>query len=221
MSLLKPTHPSLTRPLTRHLSRRSIIAAATGLAVSAARGNYAHAQISPEDLPDASTGLQQIMPSTAPDLKFTDQTGHPLSLADYRGSGLLVNVWATWCPPCVAELPSIAALAPQLAPFKILVLPVSVDSDGAQAVQPFYKSHSITTLPILLDTDGNAPDLLQSNGIPITVLIDPAGRMVARLEGGANWNTPNSIAAITQLIGTKPVGGNPSGSKPSLSIHPS
>jgi thiol-disulfide isomerase/thioredoxin len=216
LSLLKPTRPLLTRPLTRHLSRRSIIAAATGLAVSAARGNYAHAQITPEDLPDASTGLQQIMPSTGPDLKFTDQTGHPLSLADYRSSGLLVNIWATWCGPCVAELPSIAALAPKLAPYKILVLPVSVDAEGLAAVQPFYRAHNITTLPILLDTDGNAPDVLDSNGIPITVLIDPAGRMVARLEGGANWNTPNTIATIIQLIGTKPAD-----TKPVVNIHPS
>ncbi|MDR3520569.1 MAG: TlpA disulfide reductase family protein [Acidocella sp.] len=208
MSLLKPTRPLLTR--------RSIIAAATGLAVSAARGNYADAQIRPEDLPDASTGVQQIMPSTEPNLKFTDQTGHPLSLTDYRGSGLLVNIWATWCGPCVAELPSIAALAPKLVPYKILVLPISVDAEGLAAVQPFYKSHNITTLPILLNPDGDAPDILESNGIPLTVLIDPAGRMVARLEGGADWNTQNSISLITKLIGTQPAA-----AKPNLNIHPS
>ncbi|OYV44907.1 MAG: hypothetical protein B7Z75_01935 [Acidocella sp. 20-57-95] len=200
--MLKPNRPSLSRNLTR----RSIIAAATGLAASAAGGNYARAQMSTDDLPDAATGISEIMPSTAPVLKFTDVNGAAQSLTTYRGSGLVLNVWATWCGPCVAEIPSFNAIAPKLAASKILILPISVDDSGAKAVRPFYQTHNITNLPILLDPTGNAPAILDSDGIPITLLIDPAGRIVARLEGGANWNTPRTLSLITQLIGTKPAG---------------
>ncbi|OYV62203.1 MAG: hypothetical protein B7Z71_02050 [Acidocella sp. 21-58-7] len=162
--------------------------------------------MSTDDLPDAATGISEIMPSTAPVLKFTDVNGAAQSLTTYRGSGLVLNVWATWCGPCVAEIPSFNAIAPKLAASKILILPISVDDSGAKAVRPFYQTHNITNLPILLDPTGNAPAILDSDGIPITLLIDPAGRIVARLEGGANWNTPRTLSLITQLIGTKPAG---------------
>ncbi len=189
------------KPNRLTLPRRSIIAAATGLASAAALGKYGRAQISPEDLPDAGAALDQFAPQAAPRLAFTNADGKPLSLKNFAGHGLVVNVWATWCGPCVAELPSFAAAAPALRKDKILVLPISVDMDGAQAVQPFYASHGITTLPMLLDADGNALDALNAPGIPVTLIINAAGQLVARLDGAANWNTPGTLKIIRQLAG--------------------
>ena len=186
------------RPL---LARRSIIA---GLAAAAAWGNCANAQVTLDDLPDAAEGLDSVAPSPAPDLKFQDSTGKHLTLADFRGAGLVVNIWATWCGPCVAELPSFAAIAPQLGRSKILVLPISVDFEGVKAVEPFYKSHGIGSLPILLDPDGTATDTLNAPGIPITLVINPAGQLVARVDGGANWNTPATLARLHHLAGPAP-----------------
>lgn len=200
---------SLTKPnrllLTRSLKRRSVIAAMTGLALSAIRGNEAVAQVALGDLPDAAQALQQFAPVVAPRLKFTSQVGQNLTLSDYHGHGLVVSIWATWCGPCVAELPSFAAIAPKLAASKILVLPISIDMEGLKAVQPFYASHSITGLPILLDPAGDAPDILNAAGIPVTILITPAGQMVARLDGGGNWNTPDTVKLITHLLTPPPV----------------
>lgn len=171
--------------------------------MSAGRGNSAFAQIATEDLPDAAAVLDQIMPATAPDLNFTDESGKPLSLAGYRGSGLVVNIWATWCGPCVAELPTFAAIGQSLARSKILVLPISVDLDGAKAVRPFYASHGIRDLPILLDPDGSATGALNAEGIPVTIIVNPAGQLVARLDGSANWNSLATLALVRQLAGPK------------------
>ncbi len=192
---LKPTRPSL--------SRRSIIAAAAGLAAAAATGNDAAAQITVHDLPEGAQALQPSSPAPAPDLKFSSAAGKPLSLADFLGAGLLVNIWATWCPPCVAEFASLSAIAPALAKSKILVLPISVDMEGLKVVRAFYASHNITDLPILLDPDASAPDLLNAAGIPMTVVINPAGKIVASYNGGANWNTPDTVALIRQLAGQR------------------
>ena len=161
------------------------------------------AQISTADLPDAAQLLTQVMPSKAPDLKFTDGTGKPLSLLNYRGSGLVVNIWATWCGPCVAELPTFAAIAQALAVSKILILPISVDMNGIKAVQPFYTSHDITALPILLDPNGSTADALNTDGIPVTIIINPQGQLVGRLDGSANWDSSDTLTLLRQLAGPK------------------
>ncbi len=191
------------------LTRRSAIATALGLAATVSRGNSAAAQTSLDDLPDAATVLTQIMPASAPNLKFTNAAGAPKTLADYPGHGLVINIWATWCGPCVAELPSFAAIAPHLAADNILVLPISVDLSGAPTVQNFYATHHIQNLPVLLDPQSNTTDTLNAEGIPVTIIINQVGQLTARIDGAANWNTTASINLIRRLAGP-PAGVTPS-----------
>jgi thiol-disulfide isomerase/thioredoxin len=197
---VKPSRPLL-------LSRRSLIAGASGLALAGGLGNCAKAQIAATDLPDAAVALTQMMPTVAPPLRFTDANGQLLTLADYRGHTLVVNLWATWCGPCIAEIPSFAALAPQLKEIGVLILPISIDVNGAAAVRPFFARHGISDLPILLNQDGSNLQLLDSNGIPVSVVINPAGQLVARLDGAANWNTPATIAFLRGLGAATPISG--------------
>ena len=185
-------------------SRRSIIAAATGLAASALAGNRARAQTDDSGLPDAADGFAPMQPVDPPALKFTDAKGRKLSLADYAGHVVVVNLWATWCGPCVDEIPSLAALAGQIRPFGGLVLPISIDANGAQAVRPFYALHMITNLPILLDPDGDNLDVLNTDGVPDTIVINPAGKLVARVDGAANWDTPRVQAFLRSLSQAQP-----------------
>ncbi|GLR65728.1 hypothetical protein GCM10010909_04060 [Acidocella aquatica] len=185
------------------MSRRSIIAAA-GLAAAAGWGKFSAAQIAESDLPDAAEVMTRMAPVIAPPMVFTSAKGKRLTLADYAGHPLLVNLWATWCGPCVAELPSFASLAPRLKASDALILPISIDLEGAAAVAPFYTSHGITDLPILLDPNGDNMNVLNTDGIPVTIVINAAGQMVARLDGAANWNTGAVVEFMHGLRGKPP-----------------
>jgi thiol-disulfide isomerase/thioredoxin len=194
------------------LRRRTILGTTAALAAAAAGGNFlAQAQARDDDdsLPDAADNIQQNQPYDAPNLHFTDAAGRKLSLGDFRGSGLIVNLWATWCGPCVAEFPTLAAVAPKLLPEKILVLPISIDFEGAKAVKPFYTAHDIQTLPILLDPNGTTTDALNTAGVPFTIIVTPSGQIAAHSIGAGNWNTSRTIAMITQLAAPRPSATSP------------
>jgi thiol-disulfide isomerase/thioredoxin len=149
--------------------------------------------------------MTKVMPTTAPPLVFSNAKGSRLSLADYAGHALVVNLWATWCGPCIAEIPSFSALAPRVRPSGVLILPISIDLSGATVVRPFYAEHDIHALPILLDPNGENMQVLNTDSIPLTIIINAAGQLVARLDGAANWNTPSTIEFLQSLGGEAPV----------------
>ena len=140
-------------------------------------------------------------PAPPPAIRFLRADGTAEGLDAYAGQGLVVNLWATWCAPCVRELPSLAKLAATLAPDRIAVLPLSSDRGGAPAVQAYFAAHGITGLPVLLDPDGAAAAAWKSRGIPTTIVIDRQGRVRAWLEGAADWSTPEAAATIRKLAG--------------------
>ncbi len=112
---------------------------------------------------------------------------------------MVVNLWATWCVPCVEELPSLARLSQTLAPDDIAVLPLSSDRGGAKTVEAFFQQHGITGLPVLLDPRSAAIRVLHARGIPTSLVIDRKGREVARLEGSADWSTPAAAQLVKRL----------------------
>jgi thiol-disulfide isomerase/thioredoxin len=155
--------------------------------------------------PPALRRLGQIVPADTPappaDAGFTDADGAPKTLASYAGMGLVVNLWATWCAPCVAEMPALQEMARKLAADGIVVLPLSSDRGGAAVVRKFYDAHAITGLPILLDQKGEAGRAWGARGLPTTLLIDRSGRERARLEGAFDWSSNDALATIRRLIG--------------------
>ena len=140
----------------------------------------------------------------APAIAFTDGEGHERTLADFAGRGLVINLWATWCPPCVAEMPALDRLAALVAGERIEVLPLSSDRGGRAQVEPFYQRTGIRTLGIWLDPRGAAARGLGVRGLPTTVIVDRAGMERARLEGDAAWDAPEMLAALRRLIGPLP-----------------
>jgi thiol-disulfide isomerase/thioredoxin len=195
------------KPDRLYPTRRSVIAGLTGLAAAGFGGNSARAQADEDSLPDAFGLLTTIMPQLAPRLRFTDPAGNPLSLGGFTGHPLLVNLWATWCGPCVDEMPALSALAQKMLDFGGLVLPISIDMSGAAAVRPFYAAHGIRTLPILLDPDGDDMQVLGTNGVPFSLVINAAGQMVAHLDRAANWDTP-AVLQYLRGLGAKPPASN-------------
>ncbi|MEE3501661.1 TlpA disulfide reductase family protein [Acidiphilium acidophilum] len=184
------------------LSRRHFAALGAGvllpdLTALAGLGKSAFAM----SLPDVAQNLAETLPEPAPDFHFMNAAGRRLGLAHYKGEGLIVNFWATWCPPCRAELPSLVVLNKMLLPDGIRVLPISVDSDGIKAVIPYYKKHDITGVPMLIDPSSSALRAFQVNGIPLTVIVNRKGDVVASLQGAGNWATATTAAKVRELIG--------------------
>jgi thiol-disulfide isomerase/thioredoxin len=153
-------------------------------------------------LPDLAEILVPVdPPKTPPDGVFVDANGDEHRLTEFRGHGMVVNFWATWCQPCVAEMPSLVALSKALAPFDIAVLPLSSDRGGAKVVAAWFEEHEIAGLPILLDPRGTLGHAWGGQGIPTTHVIARDGTEKARLEGAADWSSAATIALIRRLVG--------------------
>jgi len=179
------------------VGRRGLLAAAGGtLAAGLAAGKPLAAEA-----PSFASKLKRTVPPVVPaELGFLDAAGETRSLVAYRGQGLVVNFWATWCAPCVREMPSLSALAQALSPHRILVLPLSADRGGAPVVTKWFQDRGIANLPVLLDPKGALGRAWGLRGLPTTVLLDREGREVARLEGDVDWTPPDVVEAIRGLV---------------------
>lgn len=154
-----------------------------------------------EELDDLAKALAPIDPPVAaPDVSFVAGDGSEHHLKDFLGHGMVINLWATWCAPCIEELPSLARLSKMLAPDDIAVLPLSSDRGGARTVAAYFQEHGISGLPVLLDPHSEAAHAWHVRGIPTSFVIDKRGRQVAKLEGSADWSTPAAAALIRKLV---------------------
>lgn len=178
----------LTRRQAAALAATLAIAAKPRQAGAAADGGLSKLRETPEGRPPPEG------------LVFLDAEGRETGFAAFRGRGLVVNFWATWCPPCVAEMPSLDRAQALLAPEGIEVLPLSSDRGGLAQVAPFYARAAIRHLRIWLDPRGAAGRALGVRGLPTTLILDRAGRETGRLEGEAEWDRPELLAAIRRLV---------------------
>jgi thiol-disulfide isomerase/thioredoxin len=137
-------------------------------------------------------------PRPLPELHFTNADGHKLSVADFRGRMVLLNIWATWCVPCRKEMPALDRLETKLGGPDFEVVALSIDRQGLAAVQPFFKEFRLKALHIYLDQSGKAAVALNVPGIPTTLLIDHDGREIARKIGPAEWDSPKVLQVLDQ-----------------------
>ena len=132
-----------------------------------------------------------------PDFTFTDQ-GREQRLADLRGHVVVLNFWATWCPPCVAEMPSLERLHKQLGPRGLVVLGISVDSDP-DAYQKFLRNLNITFINHR-DPERRISSLYGTFMYPETYIVDAQGRLVRKVIGALEWDDPQVVALLTELL---------------------
>jgi peroxiredoxin len=137
----------------------------------------------------------------APNFTLPNLDGNNVSLTDYRGKVVLLNIWATWCAPCVAEMPSMQKLYQELKDEGFLILAVSLDESGVEAVKPFVKMHKLD-FPVLLDTKGEIKSLYQITGIPESFVIDKSGTIVERIVGPRDWATSGAIRYFRNFLQT-------------------
>ncbi len=129
-------------------------------------------------------------------LAFHGPNGQPMTLAAFRGRTVLVNLWATWCPPCVAEMPSLDALQAKLGGRRFQVVTVSLDHGGGAVARRWLDQAGLDHLSAYTADPADFPDAM----LPHSMLIDAAGRLVWDGLGGRAWDSPAAAAVIEQVM---------------------
>ena len=135
----------------------------------------------------------------APRFSLRNLKGNMEGLDDHLGKVIVVNFWATWCVPCVKEMPSFENLYRRYRSQGLTLLAVSLDKGDSTKVKEFADKHKLS-FPILLDTKGVAEKLYPSFSIPFTYVIDKQGRVVARVDGAKNWESFETFEAVEHLL---------------------
>lgn len=134
----------------------------------------------------------------APDFVLPDMNGQVVRLSQLRGKVVLLNIWATWCPPCRKEMPTMETLYKKMKDTDFVMLAVSQDVDGKNAVAPYLKERGLT-FPVLLDVDGEVGRKYGVTGYPETYIIDRQGHIVHHHIGYNDWSLPEVEASLRRL----------------------
>ena len=135
----------------------------------------------------------------APDFTLPTPGGQTVRLSDYRGKVVLLNIWATWCAPCVAEMPSMEKLYNQLRGDDFEILAVSIDTDGSDVVRPFMRKHNLTC-PALIDDRGITRVAYSTTGVPESFIINKQGLIDKKIIGPLDWAAPEVLQYFRKLI---------------------
>ena len=145
----------------------------------------------------------------APSTKIQGIGSAPVDLTQLRGRVVLLNFWASWCLPCVYEMPSLDRLAATADPSRLRIMAIAIDRDGAATVMPFLREHGLTHLAIGLDPDQRLGSLSTDHvsvgalplwGLPITYIIDKHGDVVGYITGAAEWDSQKARAFLDYFI---------------------
>ena len=131
-----------------------------------------------------------------PDISFTDINGDIHKLQEYRGSVVLLNFWATWCPPCRAEMPGMGKLAHELKGRDFVMLPLNVQ-ESAVMVQSFVEEFNVD-FPVYLDIDAEAAMTVGVSGLPTSILINRDGNAIAAVTGTLKWDSEEIISVMQE-----------------------
>ena len=139
-------------------------------------------------------------PIAGSDVAFMSEDGIEMTLADFNGKHIVLNFWATWCAPCRKEMPELSALQTDLGGEKFQVVTVATGRNPLPAMQKFFDEIGIDNLPLHTDARQSFARSMGVLGLPVTLIMDPDGNEIARLQGDADWHSDSAVAIITTLI---------------------
>ncbi len=147
-------------------------------------------------------GLEKLnTPVDASLARLQDPSGATITVQKWQGAWVLLNVWATWCAPCVAELPTLDRFARTHTFPNLTVIGVSVDANAQPGrIQQFLQMHNIGRFAGYLDSDTMVQELFNASGLPMTYLLNPQGVAVAQYRGGANWLDPKVAQDVKRFM---------------------
>ena len=186
--------------MRKSIGRRPLLAGAAGLGGLAAMGGVARAAGGPPLEGDMADWVLEAAPPPVPGFGIRTPEDDLLGPDAFAGRLILMNFWATWCEPCVAEMPSLNSLQAAYADRPMEVVAVSIDRGGMAAVEPFFEKKGLTALRIYLDPTGNTPVLFEARGVPTTILISPDSRILGRLTGDAHWDSPQAHRFVDHFL---------------------
>ena len=138
-------------------------------------------------------------PYKAPEIHFSDAIGGIHSLSSYEGKVVLLNFWSTWCVPCIEEMPALDRLAKSMEGRDVVVLPLSIDFKGAEAVEKFYKEQQINNLPVYIDRKGKAFKDYKLQALPTSLIIDRHGKVTAKVFGAIEWDSSEAKSYLVKV----------------------
>ena len=169
-----------------------LLAVALGVATGCKKENGA-------PKPAAKAVAMAVEGSVAPDFTVKDLAGREVKLSSLKGKVVMVNFWATWCPPCKEELPSMMKLQQSMTGKQFQMMAISIDEGGKEAVESYFKK-SGTALPAYLDLDGEASRSYGTTGVPETFIVDKAGIIRKKVVGGMDWGSPEVVTYLDGLL---------------------
>jgi thiol-disulfide isomerase/thioredoxin len=150
-----------------------------------------HSELGSLDNYKAATELKAV-----PEIHFLDGAGKDRTLADFKGKVVVLNLWATWCTPCVAEMPTLERLQQKMGENDVVVIALSIDRGGVDTVREFFERVGVKALPVFVDPTMRAQSTLSAFGLPTTIIIDRDGKERGRLLGPAEWDSNRAIELI-------------------------
>jgi thiol-disulfide isomerase/thioredoxin len=139
-------------------------------------------------------------PKPAPQVEFEREDGATATLADYQGKHVVLNFWATWCAPCRVEMPMLSNLQTQMGGEDFAVVTIATGRNPPPAMKAFFDEIGVDNLPLHRDPKSALARQMGVFGLPITVILDPEGREIARLQGDAHWDSESAKAIIGALV---------------------
>ena len=199
-SKVKNTH-------TRLRSRYGMVLRTVALSFAAIlviSGHVASAQADQVEIPlELANKLRPAVTGEgALDTPFFNANKEEITIASLKGRGVVLNFWATWCAPCVREMPALDRLAAKLKDAGVDVIAVSEDRKALKKVQPFFDANAIKKLGVFYDVKGKLSRKVGVEGLPTTVLINAEGQLVGRVLGVLEWDAPETVNYLAQTLGS-------------------